>query len=48
MESETEPTANEEAVKQALIAQLGLELVPAHKSVEILVVKRRIKSHLDV
>jgi uncharacterized protein (TIGR03435 family) len=35
-----EPNANQEAVKQALIEQLGLELVPAHKPVEMLVVEK--------
>ncbi|MDB6035406.1 MAG: polymerase, sigma-24 subunit, subfamily [Verrucomicrobiales bacterium] len=37
---ETDPKANQEAVKQALIKQLGLELVPARKSVEMLVVEK--------
>ena len=36
----TDPNANQEAVKQALIEQLGLELVPAHKPVEILIVEK--------
>jgi uncharacterized protein (TIGR03435 family) len=35
-----DPTANQEAVKQALIDQLGLELVPAHEAVAMLIVER--------
>jgi len=35
-----DPETNEEAVKQALIEQLGLELVPTHKSVEMLMVEK--------
>ena len=34
------PDANQEAIKQALIEQLGLELVPAHKPVEMLIVEK--------
>jgi uncharacterized protein (TIGR03435 family) len=37
---ETDPNANQEAVKQALVEQLGLELVPAHKPVEMLIVEK--------
>jgi hypothetical protein len=36
----TDPNANQEAVKQALIDQLGLELVPVHKAVEMLIVEK--------
>jgi uncharacterized protein (TIGR03435 family) len=36
----TDPIANQEAVKQALIDQLGLELVPVHKRVEMLIVEK--------
>jgi uncharacterized protein (TIGR03435 family) len=36
----TDPNANQEAVKQALIDQLGLELVPVNKPVEILIVEK--------
>ena len=36
----TDPNANQEAVKQALIEQLGLELVPAHRAVELLIVEK--------
>jgi uncharacterized protein (TIGR03435 family) len=36
----TDPTANQEAIKQALIDQLGLELVPAHEAVEMLIVEK--------
>jgi len=36
----TDPSANRKAVKQALIEQLGLELVPAHKPVEMLIVEK--------
>ena len=36
----TDPNANQEAVKQALIEQLGLELVPVHKRVEMLIVEK--------
>ena len=36
----TDPNANQAAMKQALIEQLGLELVPAHKSVELLIVEK--------
>ena len=36
----TDPNANQEAIKQALIEQLGLELVPVHKRVEILIVEK--------
>jgi uncharacterized protein (TIGR03435 family) len=35
-----DPNANQEAVEQALIEQLGLELVPAHKPVEMLIVEK--------
>ena len=34
-----DPSANQEAIKQALIDQLGLELVPAHERVEMLIVE---------
>ena len=36
----TDPNANQEAVKQALIEQLGLELVPARKAVDMLIVEK--------
>jgi uncharacterized protein (TIGR03435 family) len=36
----TDPNANQEAVKQALIEQLGLELVPVHKAVDMLIVEK--------
>ncbi len=36
----TDPDANQEAVKKALIDQLGLELMPAHKAVEMLIVEK--------
>lgn len=36
----TDPNANQEAIRQALIDQIGLELVPAHKFVEMLVVEK--------
>jgi len=36
----TDPNANQEAVKQALIDQLGLELVAVNKPVEILIVEK--------
>ncbi len=36
----TDPSANQDAVKQALIEQLGLELVPVHKTVEMLIVEK--------
>ena len=36
----TDPNANQEALKQALIEQLGLELVPVHKAVEMLIVEK--------
>jgi len=36
----TDPSANQEAIKQALIDQLGLELVPARQAVEMLVVEK--------
>ena len=39
-EVKTDPNANQEAVKQALIDQLGLALVPKHKAVEMLVVEK--------
>ena len=39
-EVKTDPTANQEAVNQALIDQLGLELVPMHKAVEMLIVEK--------
>ena len=35
----TDPSANQAAVKEALIEQLGLELVPMRKSVDILIVE---------
>ncbi len=35
-----DPNANQDAVKQALIEQLGLELVPAHKAVDMLIVEK--------
>jgi len=35
-----DPDANQEAVKQALIDQLGLELVPVRKAVEMLIVEK--------
>jgi uncharacterized protein (TIGR03435 family) len=35
----TDPNANQEAIKQALIDQLGLELVPVRKRVEMLIVE---------
>src|ERR1043166_3121177 len=35
-----DPDANQEAIKQALIEQLGLELVPVRKSVEMLIVEK--------
>jgi len=35
-----DPNANEEAIKQAVIGQLGLELVPVRKPVEMLIVER--------
>ena len=37
---ETDSTANQEAVKQALISQLGLELTPARHAVEMLIVEK--------
>lgn len=35
-----DPTANQEAVKRALLDQLGLELVPAQRSIEMLIVEK--------
>ncbi len=35
-----DPNDNQEAVKQALIDQLGLELLPAHQAVEMLIVEK--------
>ena len=36
----TDPNANQAAVKEALIGQLGLELVPVRKPVEMLIVEK--------
>jgi uncharacterized protein (TIGR03435 family) len=36
----TDSNTNQEAVKQALVEQLGLELVPVHEAVEMLIVEK--------
>ena len=36
----TDSNTNQEAVRQALVEQLGLELVPAHEAVEMLIVEK--------
>jgi uncharacterized protein (TIGR03435 family) len=36
----SDPSANQESLKQAMLEQLGLELVPTNLPVEILVVEK--------